>query len=213
MYLAITPKQKKVLEIIYHCIATEGFPPSLADLREELNVSSNQSVLNFLFALEKNGYIKREEGQARSIKIMPLGLKMLGKKKLAPVAGTSSCGPYVKSFDDVFVKWETLRNEAMVNERIDELQEEVFIIKVYGDSMINAGIDEGDMLLVKKTREYKSGDIVVARYEDGTTVKRFIAENKKTYLKPENPKYKNIPIYPEMCFEGKVVLNLTKSQD
>ncbi len=212
MHSAITPKQKKVLEIIYHCIATEGFPPSLADLRAALNVSSNQSVLNFLEALERNGYIKREEGQARSIKILPLGLRVLGKKKLIPVAGASSCGPYVESFEEVFVKWETLRNEVMENERIDELQEEVFIIKVYGDSMINAGIDDGDMLLVKKTKEYKSGDIVVARYEDGTTVKRFVAENKKTYLKPENPNYKNIPIYPEMCFEGKVILNLSKTR-
>ena len=66
-------------------------------------------------------------------------------------------------------------------------------------------------MLVKKTREYRSGDIVVARCDDGTTVKRFIAENDgRAYLRPENPAYNNIPIYEEMIFEGKIILNLSQ---
>lgn len=204
----ITLKQRRVLKAIYESIENEGFPPTLADLREEIKVSSNQSVLNFLETLEKKGFIKREEGQARSIKILPLGFKILGKRKLVPHAGTSAAGSYIESFADTFQKWVELPSIAL--EKVKESQDDVFVIRVYGDSMINAGIDDGDVLLIKKTREYKNGDIVVARYEDGTTVKRFVAENKKTYLKPENPNYPVIPIYPETFFEGRVILNLSK---
>ena len=75
--------------------------------------------------------------------------------------------------------------------------------------MINAGINDGDLLLIKQAREFKNGDIVVARNDDGTTVKRFVAENKKAYLKPENPAYKNIPIFEDTYFDGKVIANLS----
>ena len=89
-------------------------------------------------------------------------------------------------------------------------KEDFFAIQVYGDSMINAGINNEDILLVKKTMEFLSGDIVVARSDDGTTVKRFIAESDgRAYLKPENPVYKNIPIFAETFFDGKVILNLS----
>ena len=97
------------------------------------------------------------------------------------------------------------------NEKITMSRDDVFIIQIQGDSMINAGIDDGDMLLIKKSGEFKSGDIVVAISDDGTTVKRFIADGGKRYLKPENPNYENIPIIPgEINFEGKVILNLSK---
>lgn len=200
----LTPKQKIVLEMIYNNIESEGFSPSLAELKGAMGVSSNQSALNFLETLEKKGCIKREEGQARNITILPLGFKVLGKNTLVPVVGESSAGPSIESYIDSF-RWITLHGE------IKQAQDEVFVIQVHGDSMINAGIDDGDSLLVKKTREFKSGDIVVARSDDGTTVKRFIAESDgRAYLKPENPAYKNIPIFEETVFDGKIILNLSK---
>lgn len=206
----ITLKQKRVLELIYDAIKNSGFPPSFADLKESLKVSSNQSVLNFLKSLEKKGLIKREEGQARGIKILRLGYKILDKEQLVPHAGTSSAGTYIESFTSIFERWSVLPGEVLQNEKVSMSDEDVFVIQVNGDSMINAGIDDSDMLLVKKTKEYKSGDIVIARSDDGTTVKRFVAEEGRTYLKPENPAYKNIPIFPETIFEGKVILNLSK---
>jgi SOS-response transcriptional repressor LexA len=97
------------------------------------------------------------------------------------------------------------------NEKITKSEENLFAIQVHGDSMINAEIDDGDYLLIKKTNEFKSGDIVVARADNGVTVKRFIADGGKRYLKPENPNYENIPIIPgEINFDGKVILNLSK---
>ena len=209
MTLQITEKQKKVLEIIYNSIIIEGFPPSLANLRESLNLASNQAVLNYLNSLEEKGFIQREEEQARGIKITPLGLKILGKKNLAPIVGFTAAGPYIESFADINFKWMELPSE-IPNEKIKQ-SDDVFIVQVSGDSMINIGIDNGDMLLIKKSKEFKSGDIVVARSDEGTTVKRFIAEGGKRYLKPENPAYKNMSIIPgEIYFEGKVILNLSK---
>lgn len=206
----ITEKQKRALELIYNAINTSGYPPSFADLREELGVSSNQSVLNFLKSLERKGFIKREEGQARGIKILPLGFKILNKEILVPFAGHSAAGAFIESPTETFAKWETISSEIYGNEIIKQSSEEVFIIQVHGDSMINAGISDGDMLLVKKSKEYKSGDIVVARNDDGTTVKKFIADaNGRVYLKPENPAHKIIPIFPETIFDGKVILNLS----
>ena len=123
----------------------------------------------------------------------------------------SAAGSCTESFADAFTAWMPLSDQIFQNEKISKAQDDVFVIQVYGDSMINAGIDDGNMLLIKKSKEFKSGDIVVARTENGTTVKKFIADGGKRYLKPENPNYENIPIIPgEITFDGKVILNLSK---
>lgn len=208
----ITEKQQKVLEIIYQSINESGFPPTIADLKERLGVVSNQSVLNFLDILERKGYIKREDGQARGIKILPLGFNILGKDQLVPVAGVSAAGPFVSSFDNAFSNWLTLPGKILANEMIRQAGDKLFVIQVHGDSMINAGIIDGDILLIKEEKEFRSGDIVVARNDDGTTIKKFIAENGRAYLKPENPAYKNIPIFEDTYFDGKVIANLSAVQ-
>ncbi len=211
MQLKITEKQKRALDAIYESIQSSGFPPTFADLREKLSVASNQAVLNFLESLEKKGLIKRKDGQARSIKILPLGYKEIEKEPLIKIAGMSAAGSCTESFADAFTAWMPLSDQIFQNEKISRAQDDVFVIQVYGDSMINAGIDNGNMLLIKKSKEFKSGDIVVARTENGTTVKKFIADGGKRYLKPENPNYENIPIIPgEITFDGKVILNLSK---
>ena len=210
METKITEKQKNVLSIIYKHIASDGFPPSLADLKESLNLASNQAILNYLNVLEEKGYIKREEGHARGIKITPLGFKTLGKNKLIPIVGVAAAGPFIESFENMNFKWADVPAEIFPNEKIKQ-SDEVFILHVSGDSMINAGIDDGDMLLIKKSKEYVNGDIVVARNEYGTTVKRFVVGDGKRYLKPENPAYPVITIIPgEINFDGKVILNLSK---
>lgn len=203
----ITPKQSKLLEVIYDSIKLSGFPPSMVELREKIQVKSNQSVINFLKALEKAGCIQKEEGIARGIRILPKGFQELGQDQLIPMVGGSSCGPFVEAIHEVG-NWMVLPR-TVYQDDVKESQDKLYIIEVHGDSMINAGIHDGDMLLIKQSREYKNGDIVVARSDDGTTVKRFVAENKKAYLKPENPAYKNIPFFQETRLDGKVIANLT----
>lgn len=205
-----TTRQKELLSIIYQYIKDEGFPPTMEEMRERLNVSSNQSIIDLLKKLESGGFINKMESVARGIKILPLGLKILGRERLVPVVGFTAAGPYLETFTDIHFKWTELPSGMIPNEKLKQ-SDDVFIVQVSGDSMINAGIDNGDMLLIKKSKEFKSGDIVVARSEEGTTVKKFIAEGGKRYLKPENPAYENMPIIPgEIHFEGKVILNLSK---
>lgn len=206
----LTEKQKNVLELIYDSIHSSGFPPTLADLKEELKVSSNQSVLNFLEILEKKECIKKDDNKARSISITPLGYKEISKDPLVKMAGYSAAGPYLESFVETLT-WMPISGQVLKNEKINEAKDEVFIIQVIGDSMINVGINDGDSLLIKKSKEYKSGDIVLAETNDGATVKRFIADGGKRYLYPENPNYeKKIIIPEEVKFKGKVILNLSK---
>lgn len=206
----ITTRQKELLKIIYQYIKDFGYPPSFEEMREGLDVSSNQSVIDLLQKLEEKRLIKRDEGSARGLGITTLGFKLLGKNKLLPVLGTTSAGVFIESFEDVHFNWVDIPKNMLNDERLQKSQE-VFIVKVTGDSMVNAFIDDGDLLLVNKSKEFKSGDIVVARNKNGTTVKRFIAEGGKRYLKPENPAYSNIVIIPgEVTFEGKVIINLSK---
>lgn len=209
MKFLITKRQKELLQIIYDFIKNTGFSPSFEEMREKLKVSSNQSIIDLLEKLEKGGTIKRNEGSARSININPLGFKILGKQ-IFPIVGVSSAGPFVESFQDIDFKWMEVPTGIIPEEKIKKT-EDVFIIQVHGDSMINAGINDGDKLLIQKSKSFKNGDIVVARNSDGTTVKRFITERNNIYLKPENPNYDIIKIIPEeIFFEGKVILNLSK---
>ena len=206
----ITTRQKELLKIIYGYIKSFGYPPSFEEMREGLKVSSNQSVIDLLQKLEEKGAIKRDGGSARGLNLTSLGFQFLGKNKLVPIMGTTAAGVYIESFEEIDFKWSEVPAGLVPNESIRQSQE-VFIVKVSGDSMVNAYIDDGDMLLVSKSKTFKSGDIVVARNPDGTTVKRFMAEGGKRYLKPENPAYGNIPIIPgEVFFEGKVMMNLSK---
>ncbi len=204
----ISQRQLDALKVIYNGQQSSGFPPSMAELRDALSVASNQSIINLLKALEEKGHIKREEGLARGLKILPKGYQALSVDPQVPIVGDSSCGPFIEATHEIG-NWAILPGAA--NE-VNESRDKMFVIKVHGDSMINAGIYDGDMLLIKQSSEFKNGDIVVARSDDGTTVKRFVAENKRAYLKPENPAYKNIPIFEDTNFDGKVVANLSTLQ-
>lgn len=197
---SVTERQKELLSIIYTYIKNTGYPPSFEEMRENLNVSSNQSVLDLLKKLSHAKLIKRTESAARSIGILPLGYQVLSSETLAPFLGVASAGTPIQSFD-IAGEW------RVVSPEISKLAEEIFILKVSGDSMINAGIDDGDAVLVQTKKEFVSGEIVYAQIGDDGTIKRFISEDKPpyVYLKPENPKYKNIIFTEEVRLKGKVV--------
>ncbi len=198
----ITARQAEVLKLIYKSISDSGYPPTLAELRESLDVSSNQAVLDILKILEDKGYIQKEEGTARTIRILDKGIKELGLKQVAPVAGISAAGPYMQAYE--INEWKVI-DDVQVTPK-DRL------VRISGDSMIEAGINDGDIVIVRESKEFKNRDIVLARNNDETTVKRFVHDDGKVYLKPENPKYRNIPIYPETRLLGKVVGILGKSK-
>jgi len=191
----LTNRQKEVLEAIYKSLKDSGYPPTLADLREKLNVVSNQAVLDLLKLLENKGFIKKEKGAARGLKILKKGFESLGIKPILPVLGITAAGPYTEAFENL--EWKSWAGT--------EKADNVSIVVVHGDSMIGAGYNDGDRVLVQEAKEFKNGDIVLARDNDGTTIKKLVHDNGKVYLKPENPKYKNIPFYPDTRLVGKII--------
>lgn len=191
----LTKRQKETLNAIYNSLRDSGYPPTLADLREKLDVTSNQSVLDLLKILEDKEYIKKEEGAARGLKILKKGFEVLGVKPIIPMVGITAAGPYKEAFENL--EWKSWAGTQMADN--------VFILKIIGDSMVGAGYDDGDNVLIQSAKEFKNGDIVLARDNDGTTIKRLVHDNGRVYLKPENPKYKNIPIYPDTRLLGKII--------
>lgn len=207
MSLPLTRRQKEMLFILYNYIKSSGYPPSIEEMREELGVASNQSVIDLLGHLEKKRYIERKGGVARSVAILPAGYEALGKPFLVPFLGVSHAGAPVQSLE-IEGEWLNLPGE------VKRLNAEVYLLKVSGNSMINAGIDDGDIVLVKSQKEFSSGDIVLAEIEGKSTIKRFISEDKPPYLylKPENPDYKIIIFTNSVVLKGKVVSVISDGQ-
>ena len=193
-------RQRELLAILYNFIKNSGFPPTFEEMRDALDVTSNQSVIDLLNKLEEKQLIKRNESSARGIAILPLGYEMLGKPHLAAFLGVATAGAPIEPIE-ISGDWQPVSQEVLL------LKDEVFLLRIKGDSMINAGIDDGDMVLVKREKEFVSGNIVFARIGDEVTIKRFVSEDKPpyVYLKPENPKYQIIPATDEVRLEGKVV--------
>ena len=203
----ITQRQKELLEIIYRYIKDTGYPPTFEEMRERLNVSSNQSVLDLLNKLENKKIIKRNESAARSLAILPTGYKILGRPPLVAFLGLTSAGAPIETIE-ISGEWQAVSSE------VAKLKDEVFLLKISGDSMINAGIEDGDIVFVQSQKEFVSGDIVLAEAGSESTVKRFISEDKPpyTYLKPENPKYPNIYFTEETQMIGKVIAMFKNNQ-
>ncbi len=198
--IEVTKRQRELLNIIYTCIRNDGYAPTFEEMRERLKVISNQSVIDLLAKLEKQQLIKRNPTIARSVVILPLAYKILGKPPIAPFLGISSAGAPINAIE-ITGSWQQLSDD------VSKLADQVFILKISGDSMINAGIDDGDMVLVKTEKEFISGNIVLVRINDEVTIKRFVSDDKPPYiyLKPENPKYEIIPATDQMKLEGKVI--------
>jgi len=195
-----TKRQIEVLEFIYDSVKKNGFAPTLGELNEEFGFKSNQAIIDHLAALEKKGLIKKEERSARSLQITGMGFKTIEKPVIIPSLGISFASSFAQA-EAIVGEWKEISND------VSQLSDEVFIIKIKGDSMLNAGISDGDNLLIKKEKEFKSGDIVLARNGDDTTVKRFISQDAPPYLflKPENPKYKIIYFTEEITLIGKII--------
>lgn len=186
--------------VIYEYIKDTGYPPTFEEMRERLGVSSNQSVLDHLENLRKNDFIKRKESEARSIAILPLGYEALGKPHLVAFLGVTSAGSPLETVE-ISGEWQSVSPE------VAKLKDEVFLLKISGDSMINAGIDDGDVVLVKNEKEFYHGEIVLAQIGDQSTVKRFMSEDKPpyVYLKPENPNHKIILFDDDVELSGKII--------
>lgn len=195
-YGKITEKQSQILEYIKSEILNKGYPPSVRDICQAVNLKSTSSVHSHLETLEKNGYIRRDPTKPRTIEILDDNFNLVRREMVnVPIVGTVAAGQpilAVENIDNYF----PIPSEYMPNE-------ETFMLKVKGESMINAGILDGDHILVVRQNHAKNGDMVVALVDDSATVKTFYKEDGHIRLQPEND-YMDPIILPDVEIIGKV---------
>ena len=195
-YGKITDKQSQILEYIKSEILNKGYPPSVRDICQAVNLKSTSSVHSHLETLEKNGYIRRDPTKPRTIEIIDDNFNLVRREVVnVPMVGTVAAGQPILAIENID-NYFPIPSEYMPNE-------ETFMLKVKGESMINAGILDGDNILVKRQKTAKNGDMGVALVDDSATVKTFYKENGYIRLQPENDDMDPI-IVPDCEIIGKV---------
>ena len=193
----ISAKQLEILEYIKSQILERGFPPSVRDICEAVHLKSTSSVHSHLETLEKNGYIRRDPTKPRAIEILDDSFNLTRREMVnVPIIGQVAAGEPILAQENI-ENYFPIPTEFMPNHP-------TFLLKVKGESMINAGILDGDMVLVEQTAAASNGDMVVALIEDGATVKTFYKEEGIFRLQPENDSMDPI-IVSEVTILGKVI--------
>lgn len=196
-YGKITGKQSEILEFMKEEILNKGYPPSVREICEAVNLKSTSSVHSHLETLEKNGYIRRDPTKPRAIEIIDDNFNLVRREvSNIPIIGEVAAGMPLLAVENVS-NYFPIPTEMLPNQ-------ECFLLNVKGDSMINAGIFSKDMVLVQKQATASNGDMVVALVEDSATVKTFYKEDGHIRLQPENDSMDPI-IVPDCQILGKVI--------
>lgn len=178
-YGKITDKQREILEYIKAEILNRGYPPAVREICEAVKLKSTSSVHAHLETLEKNGYIRRDPTKPRAIEIVDENFNLTRREMVnVPIVGKVAAGEPILAVENI-ENYFPIPAEFMPNEP-------TFILQVQGESMINAGILDGDYVLVQQQPTANDGDMVVALVDDSATVKTFYKENGYYRLQPEN---------------------------
>ena len=192
----ITEKQSEILAYIKDCILKKGYPPTVREICEKVQLKSTSSVHSHLEQLEKNGYIRRDPSKPRAIEIVDDTFNLTRREVVnVPLIGTVAAGAPILAQENI-ENYFPIPVELLPNN-------ETFMLKVKGDSMIEAGIFDGDRVIVEQTNVARNGEIVVALVDDSATVKRFYKEKGYIRLQPENSSMEPI-IVPDVKILGKV---------
>ncbi len=195
----LTDKEKRVLEYIRDTIEKKGYSPTVRDISKALDIKSTSTVFSYLSKLEEKGYIVRETGKSRTIRVDAdeNGVASLGMR--IPIIGRVRAGLPVLAEQNL---------EGYVNFIPDRrVTSELFALRVIGSSMIEAGILDGDIVIVERTSTASDGDRVVALIGDEATVKDFYREEDGFRLQPRNRDMR--PIYTkELAILGKVIASV-----
>ncbi|MDK2804949.1 MAG: repressor LexA [Thermoanaerobacterium sp.] len=194
----ISLKQQEIIEFIKSEINRKGYPPSVREIGKAVGLKSTSTVHGHLSRLEKKGYIRRDPTKPRAIEVLNNDIKDLSDVIKLPVIGKVTAGTPILAVENIDEYYSIPRDLVVGYEG------ESFILKVRGESMINAGILDGDYIIVRKQSYADNGDIIVALIEDEATVKRFFKESDHIRLQPENPSMDPI-IVDNVVVLGKVV--------
>ena len=196
-YGKISKKQSEILEYIKSEILQRGYPPAVREICEAVNLKSTSSVHSHLETLEKNGYIRRDPTKPRAIEIIDDTFNLTRRDMVqVPIIGRVAAGEPLLAQENI-EEYFPIPSDFMPNN-------DTYMLKVKGESMINAGILDGDYVLVEKKETAGNGDMVVALVEDGATVKTFYKEEGIYRLQPENDTMEPI-IVSEVSILGKVI--------
>lgn len=193
----ISAKQKEILEYIKGEILSKGYPPAVREICEAVDLKSTSSVHSHLETLEKNGYIRRDPTKPRAIEILDDSFNFMRREMVnVPIVGRVAAGEPILAEQNI-EEYFPIPTEFMPNKQ-------TFMLKVRGESMINAGILDGDLVLVEEQKTARNGEMIVALIEDGATVKTFYKEEGVIRLQPENDTMDPI-IVPDCQILGKVI--------
>lgn len=179
MAKGLTKRQRALLEHIVSCIRDQGYPPTIAELCAEFGITSSNGVYDHLQSLEKKGYIERSN-KARGIRVTEKAAAGLYQREVGvlPLVGRVAAGYPILAEENI---------EGHVAVSSDLARRDAFCLRVNGDSMIEDGILDGDVIVVDRSKTPGRGDIVVALVEDEATVKRYFPHERTVELRPAHP--------------------------
>jgi repressor LexA len=197
----LTERQQEIMDFISKEVEKKGYPPSVREIGEAVGLSSSSSVHAQLEKLEQLGYLRRDPTKPRAIEVL-YGSSDTFHEKLfkdminVPIVGAVTAGEPILAEQNIQDYFPIPKDFART--------EDAFMLRVKGESMINAGIYDGDLVIVNKDATANNGEIVVALLEDQATVKRFYKEQNHIRLQPENERYEPI-IATDVQILGKVI--------
>ncbi|HEY6378035.1 MAG TPA: transcriptional repressor LexA [Candidatus Dormibacteraeota bacterium] len=201
----LNPRQREILEYLAEHARTHAYPPTVREIGQAVGLSSSSTVQNHLNTLEQRGYIRRDPTKSRTVEVVGSergnGRTILPRGFAVPLVGRVAAGAPILAEQNI---------EDHITLGPEIAGDDCFALHVRGDSMIDAGIHDGDLVVVRPTADARNGEIVVARLEDpetgeaDATVKRFFRESGRVRLQPENSAME--PIYArDVVIEGVVV--------
>ncbi|WP_079529992.1 transcriptional repressor LexA [Halobacillus hunanensis] len=197
----LSKRQQAILDFIKEQVLLKGYPPSVREIGQSVGLASSSTVHGHLSRLEKKGYLRRDPTKPRAIEVIDLEEDQnipRGEASYAPVIGTVTAGSPITAIENI-------EEYVPLPDSLAGADENTFVLVVQGDSMIEAGILNGDMVIVRQQQTAENGDIVVAMTEEEeATVKRFFKEKTHIRLQPENATMEPI-ILNDVSILGKVV--------
>ncbi len=202
-------RKQRILDFIAATLRARGYPPSVREIMQAVGLSSTSAVHHHLQALERDGYLERGEAKSRALRLTPTAAIRLGlsselvpqaamtDRHIVPIVGEIAAGGPIEAYQDA--------SETMTVPDVLAPSGDAYVLKVRGDSMIEAAIMDGDFVVIRPQSTARNGDIVVAQVEENSvTLKRFFKEKDRVRLQPANPSYPS-QYYDDVRIQGKLI--------
>ncbi len=202
-------RKQRIIDHIAATLRARGYPPSVREIAQAVGLASTSAVHHHLEALEREGYLERGAARSRAIRLTPHAALQSGLSSellpqvppqpshVLPIVGEIAAGGPIEAYQDA--------SETLSVPEILAPAGDAYVLKVRGDSMIDAHIQDGDFVVIRPQQTARNGDIVVAQVEENAvTLKRFFKENGKVRLQPANSRYEPM-VYDDVRIQGKLI--------